>query len=134
MNASAKGFTLIEVLMALVVIALVVSAMMGRLNHWAEQRFGLEERFTARTIAWNPLMERYMDSNDMRPANTTLKKEDVVDNGLQDWTWQLSIEEAQGENLFRFETTVYDGRDTLGSAEEKKRNSANLVAYWILSE
>ena len=131
-----RGFTLIEVMVSLIIIAVVVSGVIGRVNVWLDQRVAIQERFVAQTVAWNPLMERYMASKGWRRDTEPLKKEDVVEIGGREWTWEVDSEAAQGENFYRFETVVYEGRELSNTqlAGGGRRSSGSLVAFWIVLE
>ena len=60
-RAKAKGFTLIEVAVALVILSWVLGSAIFMVQQYADERLRLRERFFSSSVAWNRLMERYQD-------------------------------------------------------------------------
>ena len=57
-----RGFTLIEVVIALFILSWVLSSAIYMVHQYADERVRLRERFLANQVAWNHLMEHYQQS------------------------------------------------------------------------
>ena len=57
-----RGFTLIEVSVALVILSWVLGSAIFMVQQYADERLRLRERFFSSSVAWNRLMERYQEA------------------------------------------------------------------------
>lgn len=99
----ASGFTLIEVLVALFVVATALAALglagAQALNNQAE----LEERTLALWAADNTLAETRLQGS-FQPGTSS----GTVRIGNRDWRWQRQVELAPGGQLWRIDVTILD--------------------------
>jgi len=127
-----RGFTLVEVLVALLVIALLAGAALSLGSNYLLQQQRAEEGFVARAVAWNPLLEQYRASNGWLPANSSRQTAGEVAAWGRQWRWQLASEPTMGEEFFRFQVNV--SRADAAAArpgEPAPPADAVLVAYWV---
>ncbi|MBT5577150.1 MAG: type II secretion system minor pseudopilin GspI [Porticoccaceae bacterium] len=106
----ARGFTLIEVAVALAILSWVLSSALFLVHQYSDERLKLRERFFATQVSWNRLLERYQYAQGWVPqSERTVKTSKGIDKQAgQNWRWQLTSEAAMGQDLFRYE--VKSGR------------------------
>ena len=117
-----RGFTLLEVLIALAVIGLVLPPL---LINAAERVHGLkvmEEKIVANLVAQNRLVLYRVESRlgGKRPPRREDGSEFMAG---RDWFWQAETEQTELEGYFRIEVLVATQKDM---AEPKARVSAYL--------
>ena len=124
-HAQAKGFTLIEVAVALVILSWVLGSAIFMVQQYADERLRLRERFFSSSVAWNRLMERYQDSQGWiaKTGDNTKQRKGVDDQAGQGWRWTMNIEAAMGQDLFRYEVTA--------GSDDSERNAASLAMFLI---
>lgn len=99
----ATGFTLLEVLVALVVVAVAVAAL-GRAGSLVlDSQAELEQRTWALWVADNALAEVQLE-----PGVSTGKRRGSADMGGRSWYWEMLIQPAPGGELLRVDVAVYD--------------------------
>jgi type II secretion system protein I len=100
-----RGFTLIEVMVALFILSLVLSSAVHMVNQYSDERLRIRERFFANQVAWNHLLERYEHSQNwsVRSGSSNLKTKGVDEQAGQDWRWEMKIEKAMGQDLYRYQ-------------------------------
>jgi general secretion pathway protein I len=120
-----RGFTLIEVVVALFILSLVLSSAIFSVHQYADERVLIRDRFLANQVAWNNLMERYQHSKKWSPKRlaTGFKTKGVDEQGGQSWQWEMKIEKANGQDIYRYEVEV-------GSAQSDSSKSS-LVVYLV---
>jgi len=97
-----RGFTLIEVMVALVIIALSLTGMAVTMGSMLNNAAALRERTYASWIAQNKIVE-------MRFANTlpeTGTTSGEVEYANTYWEWRAEVSETGVENLFRIDVEV----------------------------
>lgn len=97
-----RGFTLIEVMVALAIAALALGAVAASLSQMVESAGALQQRTYASWIAQNQIAE-------MRLANVLPEvgeDSDEVEFAGREWTWRATISETGVENLFRVDVEV----------------------------
>ena len=110
-----RGFTLIEVLIAVLVLAIALGASINALGNYVRFQAQMGERYTAHGIAWNALMRCYIASV-QRGTSVQQDEEDggavsceLSDDEEQDgvfWLWSIESDEIEGDMLF-YEIKVY---------------------------
>mgnify|MGYP005709439861 FL=1 len=121
-RSSRQGFTLIEVVIALFILSLVLSSAIYSVHQYADQRVHIRDRFLANQVAWNHLMERYQQSKNWYPkrGGSGLKTKGIDEQGGQNWQWEIKIEKANGQDIYRHEVEV-------GIAGEESTRSSLVV-------
>ena len=98
-----RGFTLIEVLVALVIVAAGVAAVLGALSGAANSTAYLRDKTFAHWVALNRITEIRLSTSP--PANG--KTTGIVDNfANRRWQWQVDIEPAQLPAVRRIDVQV----------------------------
>lgn len=103
MKRRARGFTLLEVLVALVVVAVAVAALGRAGSQVLSGQAELERRTWALWVADNALAELRLEQ-----AVSTGQRDGSSDMGSRTWYWEMLIEPAPGDELLRAEVAVYD--------------------------
>lgn len=99
------GFTLIEVLIALTIVALALPALMLNVQSVSENTSYLEEKTYAYWIAENRMQE-IMLQRKVTQALSKAKQSDTIEYGGRDWFWQVDVESTSLDGLFRVEVRV----------------------------
>jgi len=97
------GFTLLEVLVALVVVAVAVAALGRAGSQVLDSQAELEQRSWALWVADNALAELQLE-----PAVSTGRRRGATDMGGRSWYWETLIQPAPGGDLLRVDVAVYD--------------------------
>ncbi len=120
------GFTLLEVLVALVILGIVLTGLFVGIQSQVDNRYRLQQRYLAQSVAWNRLLEQYQIIEKWAPRSDALGERVGETEVLgQQLYWRLDVRETFGENFYRYETQVYQkptGEDAAGS----------LVAYLVV--
>lgn len=102
---SASGFTLVEVMVALAVVAIALPALMFSLHQQIDGTLYLRDKSIAHMVAANKLAEVRI----MAKANEQLLKgKDGGTTELADreWDWQINSTETELPNFYRIEIKV----------------------------
>ncbi len=97
-----RGFTLIEVMVALVIVALSLGAIMAAISQMADAATTMRQRTYANWIGHNKITE-------LRLANVVpeVSESDGEETFAgRDWLWTASVSETGVENLFRVDVVV----------------------------
>lgn len=117
-----RGFTLVEVMVALAVVAIAVPALLVALYQQIDNTGYLRDRTLAQMVASNKLAEMRL----VIAATRDLKKE-KADGNLEfadrEWFWRSEIEPTEVARFFRLEVRVTDKED------EKAEPLYTLVAF-----
>jgi len=97
------GFTLLEVLVALVVVAVAVAALGRAGSQVLDSQAELEQRSWALWVADNALAEVQLE-----PAVATGRRRGSAEMGERSWYWEMLIQPAPGGELLRVDVAVYD--------------------------
>lgn len=97
-----RGFTLIEVLVALVIVAVGVAAVLGTLTSAANSTIYLRDKTYASWIAMNKLTETRLAA----AAPVDGKSDGVLDFGGKHWQWQQEVKPAQISGMKRIDVRV----------------------------
>lgn len=101
-NSRNRGFTLIEVLVALVVATLALGAVLAAVSQMADTGLTLRERTYASWIGQNKITE-------LRLANVipeVSESNGEIEYAGQEWAWRANISETGIENLFRVDVDI----------------------------
>ena len=91
-----KGFTIIEVMIALLIVALVFGAMLNFSKSYIKNFSSLEERYWANQVAWNKVIELHSKITGLK--NLTEKTETYNMLGF-DWYVHQNIESTVTEGI-----------------------------------
>lgn len=97
-----RGFTLLEVLVALVVATLALGAVLAAVSQMADTGLTMRERTYASWIGQNKITE-------LRLANVipeVSESSGEIEYAGQEWAWSANISETGVENLFRIDVDV----------------------------
>jgi len=97
-----RGFTLIEVLIALMVISISLVAIAGEMISMLNAANTMQERTYASWIAHNKITE--MRLANVVPEVSTSSGE--LDYANREWAWRAVVSETGVENLFRVDVTI----------------------------
>jgi general secretion pathway protein I len=98
----ANGFTLIEVLAALVIVALGMLGVIQAVTQTARNGTYLREKTLAHWIAMNVITERRLMDSPPDVAETS----DEVEFAGQRWRWTMSVTQTQVDSLRRMDVSV----------------------------
>jgi general secretion pathway protein I len=98
----ARGFTLVEVLVALVIVAAGASALLSALNSAASSTVYLRDKTFAQWIAGNRIAETRLATT---PAPTG-KTEGEIDYAGRRWKWRQQVTQGELPGLTRIDVSV----------------------------
>lgn len=113
-----RGFTLVEVMVALAIAALSLGAVAAAVAQMIDSATAMEQRTYASWIALNRIAE-------LRLANTVPEvgeNSDEITYAGREWTWRTKISETEVENLFRVDVDV-----SLAGSEDVVRSVTGFV-------
>lgn len=111
-----RGFTLVEVLVALAIVALALTAMAGSMNTMIDNASTMRERTYASWIAQNKIAELRL-AEELPEVGTNSGE---LEYGGTQWSWRTVISETGVESFMRIDVTVslfdsdYDIRTVTG--------------------
>ncbi len=105
--SSDKGFTLVEVLVALVLLAVALSAVIKTASENTLNTAYLRNKYLAGLVAMNKLDEMHAGRAWPSTGNSNGKAE----LARQTWYWQMKIENTADENLRKVELKVSPEQD-----------------------
>jgi len=101
-HRAVRGFTLIEVLVALLIVALGMGAVLSSLSSAADSTIRLREKTFASWVGFNQLAETRLKA--ALPANG--KTEDDVYFANARWHWQQQVDNTQVQGIKRITIQV----------------------------
>lgn len=107
-----RGFTLLEVLIALVVVALALLALTRTAGSQVSRFDGLRERTLAGWVAANVLSETRIAT----PLPAVGKRDGRTRLGNRDWRWSLQVQATDDADMRRLDVQVFAGDATEPSA------------------
>lgn len=113
-----RGFTLIEVLVALSIIAISLGAILSTSGSQANQAAYLKQKTIAHWIAMNEITKLQIEKQ--WPSIGEEKGSTEMAN--HKWFWLRTVKEAQGENLRQVKYQVYIDNNY-------KSSLSNLIGY-----
>jgi len=105
-HQSSLGFTLLEIVIALAIVAISVLAIAGAMNKHTEIASGLEQRILASWVASNTIAELRHNAkiNRVRVGNSS----DTIKMGGHRWRARTVIERTDVERVYKVTVTVKD--------------------------
>ncbi len=116
------GFTLIEILIALVVVSIALAAATTARTHATSNANHLRDKMLAHWVAENRLTEIRIAKE--FPAIGSEQSDDV-EMGKIDWQWKQTVEKTDDVNLRRITISVY--RAESGDSDEKPITFLNAL-------
>ena len=101
-GAAPRGFTLIEVLAALVIVALGMLGVIQAVTQTARNGTYLREKTIAHWVAMNVITEQRLQPS---PPNTS-EASDEVELAGQRWRWTLTVTQTSVESMRRMDVAV----------------------------
>lgn len=98
----ARGFTLIEVLVALAIAALSLSAVAAAVSQMVGAATTMKDRTFAAWIAQNKITELRLANVIPEVSETT----GTIEYGGREWGWRAVVSDTGVENLFRVDVSV----------------------------
>ena len=125
---SHRGFTLLEVLVALIIMSLLLGGLYRSVDQQVDQRIRINERFLGQTASWNRLLDQYQLIEGWVPRGNRLGERDgSAELYGTTWYWKLDTQQTFGNNFFRYEVSTFTNPDT-----EEAPSVASLVAFFIV--
>jgi len=102
-----SGFTLMEVLVALAVVAIALTAILGSSGRTVSNAASLRDTTLAQWVAENRLSEVRLEGQWPSTGGT----QGEAEMGGREWFWRMEVENTEDEDLRRVEVSVYTDRD-----------------------
>lgn len=102
-----RGFTLIEVLISVVVLAIALGASLDGLSNYSAAQAHLSERYIAHLVAWNALINIHNNQSIGDDCNSAGSSEGYEEQAGARWNWLQSVEVISQVN----DSTLIDERD-----------------------
>lgn len=116
-NSHIKGFTLLEILVALTVASIALAVLVQGLSHYVNQFIYLKEKAVAQTIATSELAHKSLDYDYVMP--------ELIERGGSQW--QLEYEE--NDYAFRDLKDIKQITVTVRSAQDKPIYTTSVIIY-----
>jgi len=126
-GARARGFTLVEVLVALVIVAFGMGAVLAALSASAGNVGALREKTVAQWIALNRVADARLN---LQAPQTGTTEGDIKGFGNADWHWQQIVTAVQ-EIPGLLQITVKVRRNKPGSVSSKATSANERAPDWV---
>lgn len=101
-----RGFTLIEVMVALVVVGIALPAMIIRMQSIMDNTGYMNQKTYAHWLAENKMQEMQIIQLLEGKATKTKKRQDTEEFAGVEWHWKIEILETEVEKMFRMEVSI----------------------------
>lgn len=101
-----KGFTLIEVLVALVIVGMALPAMLMRMQGVLDHTGYMNTKTYAHWLAENKMQEMLITQKLQGNVAKTKKRQDREEFAGIEWFWKIDISETEIPKLYRMEISV----------------------------
>ena len=112
------GFTLVEILVALAVLAIAVAAVVTAVSGHVSNAAYLRDRTLAHWVAMNKVTELQVGGDWPEPG--TQEGDSLM--ATQEWAWQVKVSNTDDADVRRLDVKVFAGKD-------HKEPVATMVAY-----
>ncbi len=102
-----SGFTLLEIIVALALLTIALTAIVTVASTRAETLIQLREKNRALMVA-NNIMQRYTLSSQQVSVGVI---DGVQENGKTDWKWQLNVQPTNNDYIYRLDVKVSKNAD-----------------------
>ncbi len=117
-SGTAGGFTLLEILVALAVVAIALSALIGETSRNLENTARLRDHTLAHWVAMNVVAEQHVSGD--WPSVGVRKGSNLMAG--QEWYWTLTVTATADRNIRRMDVAVFAER-------RREKAVASLIAY-----
>jgi general secretion pathway protein I len=121
--ASARGFTLLEVLIALAIVAMSVGALLGTVTSSASNVIYLKDKTLAEWVALNRLTELRIDKN---MPDLGRRKGNSVLGGMR-WEWEEEVVELPVKGLLRIDVHAHATGETVDDSKPMEKPTAQKL-------
>jgi general secretion pathway protein I len=118
MNKRVDGFTLVEILVALAVLAIAVAAVEAAVSGYVNNAAYLRNRTLAHWVAMNKVAEMQVSGDWPSPG----KRHGESLMAAQQWSWQVTVSTTDDADVRRVDVNVFSEKDS-------KDALATMVAY-----
>jgi general secretion pathway protein I len=112
-----RGFTLVEVLVALIIVATCMSALLGAMTSAADAAYHMRDHAFAEWVALNRIAEARLQPR----MPKTGKTDGEAEMAGRKWEWRQEVKPLQIENMFRIDVSVRP-KEGVGGADAKATN------------
>ena len=106
----ARGFTLVEVMVALAVVAIALPAVLMALYQQTDKTASLRDKFIAHMVAANKLQEMRLVTASTRNL-TAGKDSGIAQMADRDWYWWIETKTTEADLFYRVEIKVAQEED-----------------------
>ena len=122
--ASARGFTLLEVLIALAIVAMSVGALLGTVTSSASNVIYLKDKTLAEWVALNRLTEVRIDGSMPDPGR---RIGNTVMGGIR-WEWMEEVTELPVEGMLRIEVRAHATGELVDDSRPTEKPTAQKLS------
>lgn len=119
MRKKPTGFTLVEVLVSLVLLALSMGAVIDTISTQSFQMINLRDRFHANRIAMHVVGNYYLNNTWPKLGET----EQTIDIGKASWEWRALVLPTSDKKLRRIEILV--------SPDDTRNNIKGKLVFFV---
>lgn len=103
-SSKASGFTLMEILVAVAVVAIALTAIIAEVSRDLHNSLVLRNRTLAQWVAMNKITEWQIDNNWPAPG----EQHGETEMARQTWYWRISVSATDDQNVRRLDVSVAD--------------------------